>query len=129
MSFTSHSISSCIACEGLSQLITPVNVHWEIRGKKAIVIQKRNILTISRINIREFLHVSNVFPIPELYTHRICLYADDIFYNNTQPPPTTTHIELILTFLFLPPHLHKGITNLLTKLRQHGINLLLISVR
>ena len=35
MSFTSHSISSRIACEGLSQLITSVNVHWEIRGNKS----------------------------------------------------------------------------------------------
>ena len=56
--------------------------------------------TIFKKNPREnsvpFFKTANVLPIPELYTHRISIYAHDIFYNN----PTTTLAELILTFLF-----------------------------
>ena len=75
-----------------------------IHLRKAIVIQKRMIRTIFKKNPREhsvpFFKSANVLPIPELYTHRISLYAHDIFYNNTRPTPyyntRRTNIDLPL---------------------------------
>ena len=37
-----------------------------------------------------FFKLANVLPIPELYTHRICLLAHQTFYNDPRPAPHYT---------------------------------------
>ena len=57
--------------------------------KKVFVIQKRMVRTIFKRKPREhsapYFQNANILPVPQLYTHRICLYAHHTFYQTIIP--------------------------------------------